>query len=65
MISFSNSNLFGRGRKIQIELEKEEEEYQTELFEYTEPDVLSLPLNLNFLLGLEGLIVGTKLTKGK
>ncbi len=50
LISFSNSNLFGRGRKIQIELEKEEEEYQTELFEYTEPDILSLPLNLNFSL---------------
>ena len=50
LISFSNSNLFGRGRKVRIELEKEEEEYQTELFGYTEPDVLSLPLDLNFSL---------------
>jgi outer membrane protein insertion porin family len=50
LISFSNSNLFGRGRKVRIELAKEGEEYQTELFEYTEPDVLSLPLDLNFSL---------------
>ncbi len=50
LIAFSNSNLFGKGRKIEIELEKDREEYQTELFEYTEPDILSLPLNLNFSL---------------
>lgn len=50
LVSFSNSNLFGRGRRVQIELQKEGEEYQTELFEYTEPDILSLPLNLKFSL---------------
>jgi outer membrane translocation and assembly module TamA len=50
LISFSNSNLFGRGRKVQIDLEREREEYQSEFFEYTEPDILSLPLNLNFSL---------------
>ncbi len=50
LISFSNSNLFGRGRRVQIELEKEREEYQAEFFEYTEPDILSLPLNLNLSL---------------
>ena len=50
LIAFSNSNLFGRGREIEIELEKDREEYQTELFEYTEPDILSLPTNLNFSL---------------
>jgi hypothetical protein len=50
LIAFSNSNLFGRGRSIKIELEKEREEYQTELFEYKEPDILSLPVNLNFSL---------------
>ncbi len=50
LISFSNSNLFGKGRKVQIDLEKEREEYQAESFEYTEPDILSLPLNLNLSL---------------
>ncbi len=50
ILYFSNSNLFGRGRKIEIELEKQEEKYQAELFEYTEPNVLYLPVNLNFSL---------------
>lgn len=50
LIAFSNSNLFGRGRNVEIELEKDRDEYQTELFEYTEPDVMSLPANLNFSL---------------
>jgi outer membrane protein assembly factor BamA len=50
LISFSNLNLFGKGRKVEIELQKDREEYQTELFEYTEPDILSLPVNLNFSL---------------
>ena len=50
LVAFSNSNLFGRGRKVEIELEKDREEYQTESFEYTEPDILSLPANLNFSL---------------
>jgi outer membrane protein assembly factor BamA len=49
-LSFSNTNLFGRGRKVEIELEKQGEEYQAELFEYTEPDILYLPVNLNFSL---------------
>ncbi len=50
LIAFSNSNLFGRGRNLKIELEKDREEYQGELFEYTEPDILSLPTNLDFSL---------------
>jgi outer membrane protein assembly factor BamA len=50
LVSFSNSNLFGRGRRMNIELEKERDKYQTELFEYTEPDIFSFPANLNFSL---------------
>lgn len=49
-ISFNNTNLFGRGRKIEIQLEKQEEEYQSELFEYTEPSIFYLPVNLNLSL---------------
>jgi outer membrane protein assembly factor BamA len=50
LIAFSNTNLFGRGRNVEIEFEKDRDEYQAELFEYTEPDILSLPANLNFSL---------------
>lgn len=47
---FNNTNLFGRGRRVEIELEKQGEEYQSELFDYTEPSIWYLPLNLNFSL---------------
>jgi len=46
----SNANLFGRGREAEIELEKQEDEFQKELFEYTEPGIFYLPVNLNFSL---------------
>jgi outer membrane protein assembly factor BamA len=48
LIDFSNSNFFGEGRKVDIKLEREGEDYQNEVFEYTEPYIFYLPLNLNF-----------------
>ncbi len=50
LLAFNNANLFGKGREVNIKLERESEEYQNEVFEYTEPAILSLPLNLNFSL---------------
>jgi hypothetical protein len=50
LVAFDNENLFGKGRKVSIELEREEEKYQNEFFEYIEPGVLSLPLDLHFSL---------------
>ncbi len=50
LAAFSNENLFGKGRTVSIELEREEEKYQNELFEYIEPGILSLPLDLCFSL---------------
>jgi len=50
LLAFNNTNLFGKGREVNIKLEREREEYQNEVFEYIEPAILSLPLNLNFSL---------------
>lgn len=50
LVDFSNSNFLGKGRKIDIKLEKEEENYQNEVFEYIEPDIFYLPVNLSFSL---------------
>jgi hypothetical protein len=50
LIDFNNSNFFGKGREINIKLEREGENYQNEVFEYLEPNVLYLPVNLSFSL---------------
>lgn len=50
LVDFSNSNFFGKGRKIDIKLEREGENYQNEVFEYLEPNILYLPVNLSFSL---------------
>lgn len=50
LVAFNNSNFFGKGREIDIKLEREGDKYQNEIFEYTEPAIFSLPLNLNLSL---------------
>jgi len=50
LIDFSNFNFFGKGRKVDIKLEREGENYQNEVFEYIEPDIFYLPVNLSFSL---------------
>lgn len=49
-ISANNKNLFGKGRKINLDWMKEDNEFQEEQIEYTEPYILSLPMDLTFSL---------------